>query len=282
MSVSPPDPHRTVIVFDVNETLSDLSPMAERFADLGAPAMLAKLWFASVLRDGFALTAAGGQEVLRHRRRGPAPVLADVPLDRPPDAAVEHVMSGFTALPVHPDVADGVRALSAAGYRLVTLSNGSASVAQQLLERAGLRDQFEALLSVEDAGAWKPATSGLRVRREAVRCRHRRDGAGRGAPVGPRRRRSCRAVDGMDRPGRRRVPVLLRVPDLDRARPARAAGRPRRSDDGGRWSPPADRPGHSRQDGHIGAGHRGGPGADAGSAPDDVDRRRQRSTRGPP
>lgn len=151
-------PHPTVLVFDVNETLSDLSPLADRFGDVGAPPTLAEQWFAGVLRDGFALTAAGGQEefaviadaVLRT-------VLADVALDRPVDAAVEHVMSGFSGLPVHPDVADGVRGLRAAGHRLVTLSNGSASVAEQLLERAGLRDQFEALLSVEDAGAWKPA-----------------------------------------------------------------------------------------------------------------------------
>ena len=160
MPITTRSPHPTVIVFDVNETLSDLSPMADRFADVGAPSTLATQWFASVLRDGFALTAAGGQErfaviadaVLRT-------VLVDVALDRPVDAAIEHVMGGFTALSVHPDVPDGVRALRAAGHRLVTLSNGSASVAEQLLERAGLRDQFEALLSVDDAGAWKPAAA---------------------------------------------------------------------------------------------------------------------------
>ena len=151
-------PQPEVIVFDVNETLSDLAPMADRFVDVGAPATLAKQWFASVLRDGFALTAAGGQEKFSVIAEAVLHTLfADVPLDRPVEAAVEHVMSGFTALPVHADVADGVRALRTAGYRLVTLSNGSASVAEQLLERAGLRDQFEALLSVEDAGAWKPA-----------------------------------------------------------------------------------------------------------------------------
>jgi 2-haloacid dehalogenase len=37
----------SVIVFDVNETLSDMSPMAQRFADIGAPEHLAKLWFDS-------------------------------------------------------------------------------------------------------------------------------------------------------------------------------------------------------------------------------------------
>jgi hypothetical protein len=42
-------PSPSVIVFDVNETLSDMSPMAGRFADIGAPEHLAKLWFATLL-----------------------------------------------------------------------------------------------------------------------------------------------------------------------------------------------------------------------------------------
>ena len=66
----------SVIVFDVNETLSDMSPLADIFAETGAPASLAKLWFATLLRDGFALTAAGdnsafaeiGAEALRGLR----------------------------------------------------------------------------------------------------------------------------------------------------------------------------------------------------------------------
>jgi 2-haloacid dehalogenase len=72
---------------------------------------------------------------------------------------VEHVMAGFSALPVHPDVPEGLRRLSSTGRRLVTLSNGSASVAEGLLERAGLTSYLERLLSVEDAGAWKPAAA---------------------------------------------------------------------------------------------------------------------------
>ncbi|KHL01056.1 haloacid dehalogenase type II [Sinomonas humi] len=149
-----------VIVFDVNETLSDMSPMGERFAEVGAPATLAKVWFASLLRDGFALAAAGdngdfaeiGAEVLRGILRGQE-------LNRSLEEAVQHVMSGMLGLSVHPDVADGVRALAEGGFRLVTLTNGGTLVAKQLLEGAGLRDSFEALLSVADAPLWKPAAS---------------------------------------------------------------------------------------------------------------------------
>lgn len=157
--VIPDGPRRpAVLLFDVNETLSDMSPMAGRFEDVGAPGQLAKTWFAGLLRDGFALTVAGvsepfariGEEALRTSLDG-------LRLSMSLDDAVVHIMGGFGELGVHDDVPDGVRALSELGIRLVTLSNGSASVAQRLLEEAGLRDQFEQLLSVEGAGIWKPA-----------------------------------------------------------------------------------------------------------------------------
>lgn len=152
-------PHRPdLVVFDVNETLSDLTPMADRFAAVGAPPHLAATWFAGLLRDGFALTLTGanprfaevGEGVLRQ-------VLAAVPLERTLEDAVAAVLAGFGELAVHPDVVPGLRALTAARHRLVTLTNGATAVPQGLLTQAGVRDAFERLLSVTDAGAWKPA-----------------------------------------------------------------------------------------------------------------------------
>lgn len=147
-----------VIVFDVNETLSDMGSMADRFAEVGAPPELAELWFAALLRDAFALTAAGGTaRFATFAADGLRSVLHGVALDRDLDGAVQHVLDGFQSLPVHPDVPGGVRALRARGHRLVTLSNGGTAVAEGLLTRAGLRDDFERVLSVEQAGIWKPA-----------------------------------------------------------------------------------------------------------------------------
>lgn len=146
-----------VVVFDVNETLSDMAPLAQRFEQVGAPSHLAKTWFASVLRDGFGLAAAGTSAPFVDIASA---VLTSVLIEAgvgDVDAGVEHVMSGFTELDLHPDVAEGVRGLHRAGLRLVTLTNGSVQVSQSLFQRAGLREQFEHLLSVEDAGIWKPA-----------------------------------------------------------------------------------------------------------------------------
>jgi len=147
-----------VIVFDVNETLSDMAPLAEAFAQTGAPRELAKLWFATLLRDGFALTASGdnkafaaiGAEALRT-------LLAAEGISGDLDAAVERIMTAMQNLSLHPDVPDGVRALAAAGHRLITLTNGAAANANKLFVAGGIRDRFELLLSVEDAPAWKPA-----------------------------------------------------------------------------------------------------------------------------
>ncbi|QGW24117.1 MULTISPECIES: hypothetical protein [unclassified Dietzia] len=65
----PPTP--SLIIFDVNETLSDMSPMARRFEDVGAPAHLASSWFAGLLRDGFALTVVSASDSFATSPRSP-------------------------------------------------------------------------------------------------------------------------------------------------------------------------------------------------------------------
>ena len=148
----------SVIVFDVNETLSDLSALGARFVEVGASASAARLWFASVIRDGFALTVAGenppfagvARELLLTQ-------LSEVQLNRTVEEAAQHVMDGFARLELHADVVNGVDRLHEDGFRLVTLSNGATSVADSLLTAGNVRDRFDLLLSVQDAGAWKPS-----------------------------------------------------------------------------------------------------------------------------
>ncbi|MGE3795509.1 MAG: haloacid dehalogenase type II [Dehalococcoidia bacterium] len=156
--MTPRIPEPGLVVFDVNETLSDMAPIAERFADLGVGGHLADVWFASLLRDGFALTAAGAPQPFATVAEGLLRViLARTSPDSGLEAAVAHVLDGLATLGVHPDVPEGIEALAAAGHRMITLSNGSADVAERLLAACGMRRHFEACLSVEDAGAWKPA-----------------------------------------------------------------------------------------------------------------------------
>lgn len=84
------------------------------------------------------------------------------------DEAIDHVLAGFTGLDVHPDVPAGIRALHDAGFRLVTMTNGSVAVTESLLERAGLRDRFELLLDVHGPRRWKPVSEPYRYVVDAV------------------------------------------------------------------------------------------------------------------
>jgi len=104
-------------------------------------------------------------------------------------------MDGFAALEVHPDIVEGLESLSELGIRLVTLSNGSASVAaERLLDGAGIADKFERLLSVEDAGGLE--AGGRRVRLRSGRVRRGPDGcdARGGASLGLKRPRFSAAL----------------------------------------------------------------------------------------
>jgi 2-haloacid dehalogenase len=153
------NPAPSVALLDVNETLSDLAPLGERFEQVGAPGDLLATWFAATLRDGMALAASGRYadfpDVARAALR---PLLGRMGgLGRPLDEAAEHILAGIGTLPVHPDVEPGLRRLRDAGLRTATLTNGSAANAGALLDRAGIADLVQRNLDVSEVGRWKPA-----------------------------------------------------------------------------------------------------------------------------
>lgn len=147
----------TVIVFDVNETLSDMRPLGAAFTGSGMPSHMARIWFAEILRDGFALTAVGDNPAFADlAAESLQRLIADFSGPGDHQDQVDQIMGTLTGLHMHPDAAPGIEALRDIA-ELVTLSNGATSVAESLLTRGGVRDAFTRLLSVQDAARWKPA-----------------------------------------------------------------------------------------------------------------------------
>lgn len=150
-------PRPSAVVLDVNETLSDLGPVATRLSAVGAGPAVAARFLAAVLRDGFART-------LREEPLPFADVAADVlrfelaaeDLDRPLEDAVTHVLGAFDEVTLHPDVPAGLRRFRADGVVTVALTNGGLATCEGLLERAGVRGDVVHVLSVETVGPWKP------------------------------------------------------------------------------------------------------------------------------
>ncbi|GAA1346947.1 haloacid dehalogenase type II [Arthrobacter roseus] len=152
-----------VIVFDVNETLSDTAPLGAAFQDAGLPAHAAQTWFTGILRDGFALAAAGGNvpfaEIAKDSlERLMAQAAAGAAAVSERSQRVDQIMTSMKDLSLHPDVVLGIPALARTAD-LVTLSNGATTVADKLLSEGHIREYFSHLLSVDDAAAWKPAAA---------------------------------------------------------------------------------------------------------------------------
>jgi 2-haloacid dehalogenase len=143
-----------VVAFDVIETLFPLEPMRKRLIDSGQPGHVLELWFSRLLRDAFALVASDsyrpfGEIATSALRSTARPALGD--------EAMQTILAGFAELDPHPDVEPAVRLLREARVRMVTLTNGSAQNTAALLRRAGIDDEIEQVLSVDDVRRWKPA-----------------------------------------------------------------------------------------------------------------------------
>jgi 2-haloacid dehalogenase len=146
------------LVFDVNETLIDitsLEPVFERmFGDRG----VLREWFNQLVMYSMTVTVANayvdffalGQAVLR--------MIGDSRHVQISEGDLDELAHGMRTMPAHPDVAEGLEALHAHGYRLVTLTNSPPKPgAPTPLEHAGLADFFEKQFSVDSWRVFKPS-----------------------------------------------------------------------------------------------------------------------------
>lgn len=145
------------VVLDVNETLFGLDPLRDAFEETGLAAADVDLWFARVLRDGFAAAATGGLATFPELARHHVAVLLDRTAATDVDAAGTRVVDAFEQVEAHPDVDRGLRTLAAGGLHLVAFTNGSAAVTRRFLTRAGLDDVVTTVHDATEAGIWKPA-----------------------------------------------------------------------------------------------------------------------------
>jgi 2-haloacid dehalogenase len=141
-----------VVAFDVNETLLDLAPVRAALVEAGQPGSLLGTVFARTLLTGFAATTVGSW--CRFRDAFDAALAQESELSAGQRA---DVIGAFGELAPHPDVEPALRRLTAAGIRVVTLSHGSAGVAEAGLERGGITPLVERTLTSEAIRAWKPS-----------------------------------------------------------------------------------------------------------------------------
>ncbi|MGY6559250.1 MAG: haloacid dehalogenase type II [Nitritalea sp.] len=144
------------LVFDVNETLIDLSPVRLSlnlaFGREGAYSQ----WFTSLLHQSLVQSALGhghdfsslGLAALRAMNTQEDRGLGELEL--------LEIMDSFRICRAHADVTDSLESLKAANYTLIALSNSEETGLVKLLQQADIASFFDHIISAERFRRYKP------------------------------------------------------------------------------------------------------------------------------
>ena len=149
----------TTIVFDVNETMLDISHMDPLFERIFGSPEVRKEWFSQVIQDAlvaslldrysdFGTIGVSAFELIAARR--------SVSVDENDFA---NIVAAMRTLPPYPEVPGQLQRLIDHGFRLATLTNSPPAMVAAQLENAGIAEYFEHQLTVDSVRAFKPSQS---------------------------------------------------------------------------------------------------------------------------
>jgi len=157
-----------VCVFDVNETLLDLSSLDPHFERAFGDASVRRAWFLQVLQSAMVATITDAYSEFGAVGAAALQMTAERLGVEPSEEDRQKILGGMRELPPHPEVAESLDLLRDAGVRLAALTNSAQAVAEAQLENAGLSDRFERILSADAVKRLKPAPAPYRFAAESI------------------------------------------------------------------------------------------------------------------
>jgi len=147
---------RDTILFDINETVLDLSSLKPKFKAVFGDEAVTATWFSMLLhtstvcvitdtRSNFATLAGTMLDAIAAR--------LGVDLS---DEIRADILSSFASLPPYADIKLALTMLQSAGYRTMAFSNSSLKLVTAQIDNAGLTEYFDNIVSVEETGSFKP------------------------------------------------------------------------------------------------------------------------------
>ncbi len=145
-----------LLIFDVNETLLDLSPLKEKINTVLDNKQAFEIWFRTLLHYSLVETTTNSYHSFGTIGKATFKMTAqnfEVDLS---ESEIEDILSVIKKLPPHPDVIDGLKKLKDAGYTLVTLTNGNYPTLKEQLSYTGITEYFTEIFSVDSVNKYKP------------------------------------------------------------------------------------------------------------------------------
>ena len=149
---------RNTVLFDVNETVLDIGTLKPIFKAVFGEESAAATWFSMLLHS---TTVCALTDVKTHFATVAGIMLHTLAARRGillSDDTQQEILNNFASLPPHKDIKPSLNKLRLAGYRTVAFSNSSTELMGKQIDNAGLTNNFDQFISVEDTGSFKPAT----------------------------------------------------------------------------------------------------------------------------
>ncbi|GAD90795.1 putative 2-haloacid dehalogenase [Vibrio halioticoli NBRC 102217] len=145
-----------IILFDINETVLDLSSLKPGFITAFSQQDALSLWFSRLLHTSTVCIATGV--------RSDFATLAAITLDNVAtyykvtlsDKQRTELLKGFANLQAHSDIKPALSKLKQHGFKTVAFSNSSSALINQQIAQADLAEYFDEVVSVESTGSFKP------------------------------------------------------------------------------------------------------------------------------
>jgi len=157
-----------VCLFDVNETLLDLSALDPHFERVFGDAGVRRAWFLQLLQSALVATVTGAYSDFGTIGGVALEMVAEREGVDLSEEDRRMILGGMRELPPHPEVAESLQRLRDAGFRLATLTNSTQQVAEAQMESSGLRGYFEQILSADAVKRLKPAPEPYRMAAQSL------------------------------------------------------------------------------------------------------------------
>ena len=147
----------TVILFDVNETLLDMTPLKKKINNLLGTSQGFRIWFGMLLQYSLVDNCTNSYHDFVTIAGATLSMAADGLKKSITEMQKKEAVATIKQLSAYPDVPKGLKTLKENGFRLATLTNSPAATLTAQLKYASLTEYFEQTLSIDTIKKYKPA-----------------------------------------------------------------------------------------------------------------------------
>jgi 2-haloacid dehalogenase len=147
---------KPVIVFDVNETLLDMTPLKNNINILLEEPQAFRIWFGMVLHHSLVENCTDQYHDFSTIAGAVLKMTAESLSKTVSAEDMKKALSAIKSLKAYPDVEKGLTLLKDNGFRLATLTNSPEYALNEQLANSNLTNSFDLALSIDSIKKYKP------------------------------------------------------------------------------------------------------------------------------